>query len=594
MDINSAIQLASKYHQQGNLQQAEIIYKEIINLQPNNLYVIQKLANISQDKGQIDEAIVYYQKAINLNPGDFGFYYNLANAFLEKGEIEQAILNYKETLRINPNFHWAYNNLGLTLKDIGQVDEAITHFQKAIELSPNFAFAINNLGNALQNKGQIDNAISLFQKTLQINPNNFESLNNLGNCLKDKGLIDEAITCYQRAIEINPTFADSFNNLGVTLQSQGQLDEAFAFYQKALQINPNNLESYCNIGTVMHEKGQPDEAFAFYQKALQINPNYANAHLNMAYFLLLLGNFKQGWKEFEWRWKTKEYLKNSCFHRPVNFTQPILNRLDITGHTVLIYAEQGLGDEIQFIRYAPLVAQHGTKVIIECHKEISTLLRTIEGVEQFIVQGEPLPHFDIQCPILTLPLVFNTTPENIPVNIPYISVNSILIQKWKDKIQHDNSKLKVGIVWHGNPKHKNDRNRSMPFAHFSPFAKFTDITFYSLQKGKASEQARNFSMGMKFIDLTEEINDFSDTAALIENLDLTMSVDTSVVHLAGALGKPIWTLLPFAPDWRWMLNREDSPWYPTMRLFRQPSPGDWNSVIKKVSEELQELVSSKA
>ena len=268
------------------------------------------------------------------------------------------------------------------------------------------------------------------------------------------------------------------------------------------------------------------------------------------------------------------------------FSQPICDGSDIAGLTILIYVEQGVGDAIQFIRYVPLVTQACDKVIIECHRDLSALFQNIEGVKQVMVQGEPLPNFDIQCPLLSLPSVFNTTLKNIPSRVPYISLDSVLVQKWKDRVQHDDSKLRIGLVWSGSPKYKNDRNRSCSLADFAPFSKFADITFYSLQKGKASEQAKNPPEGMKLIDCSEDLNDFTDTAALIENLDLVISVDTAVAHLAGAIGNPVWTLLPFAPDWRWMLNREDSPWYPTMRLFRQPSPRDWESVIDSILREL--------
>jgi hypothetical protein len=253
----------------------------------------------------------------------------------------------------------------------------------------------------------------------------------------------------------------------------------------------------------------------------------------------------------------------------------------------LLHAEQGLGDVIQFVRYIPYVAQLGTKVIIECHKELKSLLKNVEGIQQVISQGEELPSFDVHCPIASLPLIFNTIQDNIPTNIPYIYVESMSVNKWKNKLENDNSKLNIGLVWAGNPKHKNDRNRSIPLSGFLPLMKFTNITFYSLQKGTASEQSKNLPIRMKLVDLTKEINDFADTAALIENLDLVITVDTAVAHLTGALGKPVWVLLPFAPDWRWMLNREDSPWYPTIRLFRQPSLGDWDSVISRITKELQ-------
>jgi hypothetical protein len=252
----------------------------------------------------------------------------------------------------------------------------------------------------------------------------------------------------------------------------------------------------------------------------------------------------------------------------------------------LLYAEQGLGDTIQFIRYAPLVAQRGADVIVYCQNELTSLIKDMDGIRQVISYGDPLPVFHIHSPLLRLPLIFGTTLENIPTKTPYISVNQALIHKWKEKVKNDTSQLKIGLVWAGIPGHKNDRNRSCSLDIFSPLANIHDTTFYSLQKGDAAEQAKSPPEGLKLVDYTEEIHDFSDTAALIENLDLVISVDTAVAHLSGALNKPVWTLLPFAPDWRWLLNRNDSPWYSTMRLFRQPSHGDWVSVISSVVREL--------
>jgi hypothetical protein len=278
----------------------------------------------------------------------------------------------------------------------------------------------------------------------------------------------------------------------------------------------------------------------------------------MALALLLAGNFRDGWREYEWRWET--YLASS----KRNFSQPLWDGYDIKGRTILLYDEAGFGDTIQFIRYAPLVAQY--------------------GIQQIVGRGEELPKFDVHCPLSSLPLIFDTRLESIPTKIPYIYVEPKLIQKWRNKVQHDEFKTKIGLVWAGRSI------SSCSLETFSTIAQIDNITFYSLQKGEAKKQAKNPPKGMSFIDLTEDINDFSDTAALIENLDLIITVDTAVAHLAGALGKSVWTLLPFVPDWRWMLNRDDSPWYPTMRLFRQPSLGDWESVIDKIKDELLKLL----
>jgi tetratricopeptide (TPR) repeat protein len=548
MNINEKIRLAREHHQAGNLKRAVDIYLEILENQPNNAAVLHLIGVLSYQMQNYDFAMSCFRQAIQFNP------------------------NYAE----------AYNNLGSTLKVIGQFDEAIACYRKAIELNPNFAEAYYNLGNTFIISGQLDNAITYYQKALQLNPDHAISYNNLGNAYREKGLLDEAISSYQKALQLNSNLVDAYNNIGVAFQEKGQLDEAITCYQKAIKRNPNYADAYNNLGYILQEKGQLNTAINYYKKALQLNPYLAGAHGHLSLALLLTGDYDQGWKEYEWRWRTKEAY-------PRGFSQPLWDGTDITGLTILLHAEQGMGDTIQFIRYAPSVAQRCGKVIVECHRELTSLLRNVEGVHQIISRGEQLPAFDTHCPLLSLPLFFDTTLENIPARIPYVTVNPVLVQEWRDRIQYDDSRLRTGLVWAGAPRHKENRNRSCSLELFSALGQLKNITFYSLQKGAAAQQAKNPPQEMNFIDLTQEINDFSDTAALIENLDLVISVDTSVAHLAGALGKPVWTLLPFSPDWRWLLNREDSPWYPTMRLFRQPSIGDWEPVITKVADELQKL-----
>jgi tetratricopeptide (TPR) repeat protein len=503
--------------------------------------------------------------------------------YYQSGNFQQAENIYREILTNQPNNVHALYFLGIISFQRGNYDLSIEYFKKVIYIDPRNGGTYVNLGDALREKKQIDEAIISYQKAIQLNPTLEDAYNNLGVCFKEKGLLDEALIYYQKALQLNPKFSSAYNNLGVVYNEKQQYDKAISCYQKAFQINPNSAETYNNLGCVLQDRGDFDSARVYFKKALQLNPNNADAHLNLSFVLLLSGNFMQGWKEFSWRLERKDFSRH-------DFSQPLWDGANIDRLTILLHTEQGLGDTIQFIRYSPLIAQKGAKVIVACQREVGSLLRSVEGIEQVIEREKDLPEFDVYCPLLSLPLIFNTTLESIPAKVPYIKVDSLLVQKWRNKVQYDDSKLKIGLVWAGKPEHKDDRNRSCLLDNFSPLAELSDIAFYSLQKGAASEQAKNPPKGMKFIDYTEEISDFSDTAALIQNLDLIVSVDTSVVHLAGALGKPVWTLIPFSPDWRWMLNREDSPWYPTMRLFRQPSPGDWESVITKVKDELLKLL----
>jgi tetratricopeptide (TPR) repeat protein len=499
------------------------------------------------------------------------------------GDYDSAIECIKKSLQFNPANDYACFDLGNIFRKKGRLDEAIIFYQKTVHLNPSNAGAHYCLAVALQEKGSFDDALNSYRKVLQINPNHADTYNNMGSALQATGQLDEAVNYYRKALRLNPNLFMAFNNLGNALMERGQFDDAVAHYQKAVGINPNFAGAYCNLGVALQNKQEINEAVSAYQKAIGLDPDYIDAHWNLSLAFLLSGRFREGWKEYEWRLKKEDHI----YHER-KFTRHLWDGVsDISGRTILLHAEQGLGDTIQFIRYASLVAGRGARVVVECQKELKTLLQNVGGIHNVVAYGEQLPEFDIHCPLLSLPLLFDTTLETIPAGIPYINAGALSRERWRVKVQHDNARRKIGLVWAGSPTNTRGRYRSCPLETFSPLAGIDDITFYSLQKGEASQQAKNPPKGMKLVDYTEEIHDFSDTAACIRNLDLIISVDTAVAHLAGAVGRPVWTLLPFNPDWRWMLHREDSPWYPTMRLFRQPSFGDWGSVMARVADELK-------
>ena len=615
MNIDKTLQTAFEYFQAGNLDQAEQTCREILDAQPDNAHVLHllgiiqyqrgnydsaielitqslqfnsaeayayfDLGNIFREKGNNEEAIANYQKAVQINPALDDAHYNLGIVFKESGRLDEAITCYRKAIQANPTHADTYNNLGLALQDSGQLEEAEISYKQALKIDSDYAYAYHNLGNVFLEKKQLDEAIAHYQKAIQMNPDLIDAHNNLGNALKEKGLLDEAITVYKKTLEINPNRADTYYNLGIVFKESGQASEAITCYSKATQMNPSHADAYNNLGLALRDKGHIKEAIHSFEEALHIESDNAVFHWNLSLALLLSGNFEQGWKEYEWRSKVKDFPQRMV-------SQPLWDGSDIAGQTILLYAEQGFGDTIQFIRYASLVAQRGAKVIVSCQNELTSLLKTVEGVHHVVGYREQIPGFDVYFPLVSLSFIFNTTLESIPARIPYIAVDFPLIQKWTVKVQNHNTNFKIGLAWAGREQ------RSCSLEIFSSLSCLDEITFYSLQKGEAAGQAKNPPKGMKLIDHTEDIHDFSDTAAFIENLDLIISVDTAVAHLAGALGKPVWTLLPFVPDWRWMLRREDSPWYPTMRLFRQPSLGDWETVIDKVSAELQNIIEKKA
>jgi Flp pilus assembly protein TadD len=463
---------------------------------------------------------------------------------------------------------------------LGRLDEAVTSFHKALNIQPDYTQAHSNLGNVFKELGRLDEAVESYHKALAIKPDLAEAHYNLGATFQDLGKLDEAVASYHKALAIKLDYAEAHYNLGNALKDLWRLHEAIASYNKALAIKPDYVEAHSNLGNVFKELGRLDEAVESYHKALAIKPDYAGAHVNLGLLQLLMGDFQNGWRNYAWRWRAI----NSPL-RPREYEEPFWDGGDLEGKTVFIYPEQGLGDFIQFTRYVPLTAKKGGRVVVEVPKVLHCLFSSLEGANMVIETGQPPGHFDLHASLLDLPKTLGTTLQTIPARESYLEAPSELIEKWKIKLAiHEG--IHVGIVWGGNPDHKSDKMRSIDPILFKPLLEFTGVTFFSLQVGRNGEALETF--GSQVVDLRSEATPFDDTAAVMMNMDLIISVDTSLAHLAGALGRPVWTLLSFVPDWRWMLDRDDSPWYPTMRLIRQQECGAWEGVIRKVCQDLEE------
>jgi len=490
---------------------------------------------------------------------------------------------FTHTLEVTRDNALAHQILGNALLLSGDVDAAIAELEAALKLVPDFPEAHNNLGMAYDDRRQFDQAAACYRRALELKPGYAEAHNNLGVALKAQGKVDEAIICFRRAVELNPDYAQAHYNLGNALRAQEKLDDASACYRRALELMPNRAEAHNNLGNALFGLLKLDEAEKHFNEAIRLQPEYDDAHLLRAMLYLLRGDFERGWKEYEWRWQTEKFAAGRR-----NFTQPRWDGRPLSGRTILLHAEQGLGDTLHFIRYVRLIAaQCGGSVVVECQPLLKRLLQASLGQVPVIGKGEPLPSFDVHCPLLSLPLACGTTMQNIPQHVPYLHADTNSSAHWRNRLGDEAGLLKVGVVWAGNKSNKNDHNRSISLQTLAPLGGVPRVRFYSLQKGEQAQQASEPPAGIPLIDWTNELHDFADTAALVANLDLVISVDTAVAHLAGALGRPVWTLLPFAPDWRWLLDREDSPWYPTMRLFRQPAPGDWPGVITSVADALE-------
>ena len=607
MTIPQAFELALQQHQSGRLAEAEALYRQILAAEPHHAEALHHLGVVAHQVGRNDLAVELIRQAIALQPNFPAAYSNLGIVLFDRGHRADAIAAYRQAIALQPNYAEAHSNLGIALSDQAHPAEALAAYRQAIALRPDYPEAHYNLGVALYDQGRLEEALAAYRQAIVLRHNYPEVHYNLGITLYDQGQWEEAVAAYRQAVALRHNYPEAHYNLGNALRVNGQLNEALASYRQAIALQPNYPEAHGNLGNVLKDQGQLDQAIATYRRGLAFRPDYAEIHSNLALALLGKGDFLRGWEEYEWRWKLKDTASPER-----NFTQPQWDGDPLGGRTLLLHTEQGFGDAIQFIRYLPLVAQRGGKITLECQPELQRLFQSMLPDLPVVARGQGLPTFDVHCPLLSLPRLFPTDLGNLPRTVPYLRADPAESALWRERLASLGSSirpsgpdrqsgpnhpsgpdLKVGLVWAGRPTHTNDRNRSLKLTSLAPLAEVPGVRFISLQKGAAAAEARTLPAEMELIDVAEDLKDFADTAALLANLDLVIAVDSAVVHLAGAMGQPVWTLLPFAPDWRWLLDRSDSPWYPTMRLFRQPSIGDWESVIAEVREQLQRFVQSR-
>jgi tetratricopeptide (TPR) repeat protein len=563
-----------------------------LQIRPDFAEAHAHLGNTFMHKGDAAQAVAAYQRAISLRPDLADVHRNLGDALREAGQLDQAIAAYQQAINLRPKFPEAYLNLGNALSEKGQADQAIEEYRQAGALRSGFLAAEQNLGLALAKKGRHTEALTAFARVVALTPSASGAHTNLGHALRETGHIDAAIDAYRQAIAIEPDSPLAYSNLAAALWKIGQYPEALAAITKAVSLRPTFVEAYINLGFIMNGLGRLDESIDAFRHALTITDSPL-AHFNLGFGLLLRGELEAGWREYEWRMQCPEVNPTM---RQVPGVQ--WDGSDLSGKTILLLDEQGLGDALQFARYIRLVAERGGKIILECQSPLARLLGGIEKVEQVIPRGQTPPAYDVQCSLVSLPHVFKTTLATIPVAVPYLQPDAQLAEAWRTslgaeiaRIPGAGNALKVGLVWGGNIKPNPDR--TVGLAALAPIAGASNIVFVSLQKGPHAEEAKKPPPGMRLIDLTAKISDFADTAALIDALDLVISIDTSVAHLAGAMGKPLWILVPYSPDWRWLRDRNDCPWYPTARLFLQPALGDWGSAISNMAEELCRLLVEK-
>jgi Tfp pilus assembly protein PilF len=458
--------------------------------------------------------------------------------------------------------------------------EALHFLSEALRINSSSADAMSNLGLAYQATGRHEEAIASYRDALGLAPDHPEILYNLGNACLALGLIDDALSSYDGALTREPEHAGALVNRGNTLVRLNRPAEAIASYDTALAVLPGHSQILTNRGHARRRLDQPHQALKDFEAAIAAAPEFPEAHFEAAMARLTLGDFDAGWPAYEWRWKAAAFARHGA--RP---DAPLwLGDAPIGGKTILLHAEQGFGDTIQFIRYAPMLAAQGAKVICEVQPQLQPLLSQFEGIT-VMASGEPRPPFDLHCPLLSLPLAFGTKSETIPAAIPYLAAPAERLAWWRERLPP--GRPRAGFVWSGQPSHKNDSNRSIPLARFAALFEDPPLPCISLQRDLRSADGEVLRGLPNLIHLGEDLRDFVDTAAIIALLDVVISVDTAVAHLAGALGKPVIILLPYAADFRWMRDRDDTPWYPTARLFRQNAFGDWDGVIARLRDELE-------
>jgi tetratricopeptide (TPR) repeat protein len=578
------IQNALFLHKSGNFDAAIQIYEQLSKQSKNNPSILSLLGVAECQRGNQKTGIKYLEKSLKISPVQPEVHNDLGNAYKAVGRLGDAISSYKRAVALNPDFALAYNNLGNAFQEHRQYDEALNCFDLALKIDPVFADAHFNRGNALQDLRRFADAVVAYDKSIQIYPGFIQSLNNRGNALLQLNRLEDALLSLESAIELAPSHFEAINNKGNVLQKQGRYHDAVSCYEQALAINPNYVLAISNIGNAYKCLGDFENSIRYYNKALEIDSRFAEANFNKSLLLLLLADFDAGLPMYEWRWKRKN--AESIKYPKV----PLWQGEDISKKSIYVYPEQGFGDFIQYVRYIFDLKNIAGKVILEVPEALYELLLPIFGLGCTLIKpGLDTPRFDYRCPIMSLPLAFKTDLNSIPGPVSYLSVSQEKSAEWLVKLG-EKTRPRIGLIWSGNPAHQLDQQRSIPLSVFAPILDMP-FEFYALQKDIRSDDAETLLRYSNLKDFSSELEDFTDTAALVLAMDLVVAVDTSVAHLAGALGKRFFLLLPTVPDSRWLLNLDHSPWYPSAELLRQEKLGEWDFVIRQLHTKLASIFS---
>ncbi len=582
------------HHSAGRLAEAEAAYRRVLDASTGHPDALHLLGVIALQVNKPAAAVELIGQAIRANPRSVVYHSNLGSALRRLGRLDEALAACRRALELDASFADGYNNLANVLLDKQLHAETADALRRLLSYRPALTEQRLMLARVLILDGRPAEAVEALEALLRLAPGSADAHVNLGVALRKLGRNDEAIATYRRGLELAPGNAALLSNLGSALDQQGRSVEAVDCYRQAIDHQPGFVDAHVNLSVSLRDLNRLDEAAAAAREAIRLKPDSAEAHTNLGHARLLQGDLPEGFAEYEWRFRIADFPSPTR-----SFPVPAWDGGPLDGLTLLVHDEQGVGDGINFLRYIPLLRERGARVIVECNTQLLRLFQSAPDVDTVVGRFAPLPAFDRHVSLLSVPHLMGTRLETVPAAVPYLRAEPELLARWAARLGPSGDgnpgdfprdcprDCRIGLVWAGSPGHRNDRNRSLALAALAPLGRVPGVRFYSVQKGPAAAQLATPVPGLAITDLSGEIGDFADTAAIVSHLDLVITVDTSVAHLAGALGRPVWVLLPFAPDWRWLMDREDSPWYPTMRLFRQPAPGAWDPVVARVAEALE-------
>jgi Flp pilus assembly protein TadD len=556
-----------------------------VNSAPFNLGEAFNEAVALHRQGRLRDAEKIYTRVLKAAPDHFDALNLLGTVKWRLGRIGEAHRLFTAALKIRTDVPQVWSNLGQVLQILKRPKEALECHDRAYALAPDNVDILNSRANTLLSLGRPQEALDQFREVVARAPNHGEAHLNSGIAHAALGSMEDAIAEYDRALSLAPGHPVAHYNRGIALYDLGRYADAVDAHDNALATAPGHPGVWLNRGRALAALKRLDDALASYDKAKAIQKDNPDIHFMESLALLTTGDYRQGFEKYEARWRRSGMPEQKSRGRPLWRGDYSLAR-----KTVLLHAEQGFGDTIQFARYVPQLAASGANVILEVQPELTALLSRLEGAKTVIPHGAPTPPYDVHCPLGSLPLALKTEPSNVPAPIPYLSADEAHLAKWSTRV---GPRPRIAIAWSGNASHLNDRNRSMPFAKLAPLLS-SPARFISIQREVRAEDENVLAAEPRVTHIGSELDDFDDTAAVVALCDLVIAVDTAVVHLAGAMGRPVWVMVPFAPDWRWTLDGDSTPWYPTARLFRQTALGDWDSVIDNVSAALRELVSPAA